>query len=97
VVARTLDALAKASVAGFAATCRMLGTVDLRPRLAELKVPTAVIVGEQDLATPLDMSRDLQARIAGATLEIIPRAKHLSFIECAPEAANALGRLLARR
>lgn len=96
VVARALDALTKASVAGFAATCRMLGTVDLRPQLAALKLPTAVIVGEQDLATPVDMSRDLQSRIAKATLEIIPRAKHLSFIECAPEAANALGRLLAR-
>jgi 3-oxoadipate enol-lactonase len=95
-VARTLDALAKATVAGFAATCRMLGTIDLRPRLASLKLPTTVIVGEQDLATPVDMSRDLHARISSSTLELIPRARHLSFIECAPEAANALGRLIAR-
>lgn len=96
VVARALEALTQASVAGFAATCRMLGTIDLRPRLGALLTPTAVLVGEQDLATPLEMSRDLQQRISGATLEVIPRARHLSFIECAPEAANALGRLIAR-
>lgn len=95
-VAHTLDALTAASVAGFAATCRMLGTIDLRPHLAALKLPTAVITGEKDLATPLDMSRDLQSRIARATLEIIPHARHLSFIECAAEAANALSRLIAR-
>lgn len=96
VVARTINALIAADVAGFAATCRMLGTVDLRPQLAALRVPTAVIIGEQDLATPLDMSRDLQTRISGATLEIIPRAKHLSFIECADAAAAALGMLIER-
>jgi 3-oxoadipate enol-lactonase len=96
VVARTLAALSNANVKGFAATCRMLGTIDLRSQLAQLRIPTAVIVGEQDMATPLEMSRDLQSRIAGATLEIIPRARHLSFIERADAAAAALSKLIAR-
>ena len=55
-----------------------------------------MILGEQDLATPPEMSRDLESRIAGATLEAIPLARHLSFIERADAAAAALEKLMAR-
>src|SRR5262249_3906658 len=35
----------------YAATCALLGSADLRPHLASLRMPVAVIVGDEDYAT----------------------------------------------
>jgi pimeloyl-ACP methyl ester carboxylesterase len=56
--------------------------------LSRVKVPTLVIVGERDTATPLERARRIQARIAGAELVVIPRAGHTSTVE-EPEAVTA--------
>jgi 3-oxoadipate enol-lactonase len=83
-------------LASFAATCRMLGAFDLRQGLAGLRMPTAVIVGEEDFATPLEMARELEKNITGATLEVIPKARHLTFIERPDVIAEFLSRLIER-
>ena len=62
---------------------------DLRPVLAGIAVPTAVIVGEQDRLTPLAMSLEIQALTPGSTLHVIPDCGHLPPIE-KPEAMAAL-------
>jgi 3-oxoadipate enol-lactonase len=51
-------------VASYAAACRMLGTFDLRAGLPRLRVPTAIVVGEDDYATPPAMAREIQNGIA---------------------------------
>lgn len=56
-------------------------------RPGDIKVPVLVLVGEDDTLTPPDASRRLCASISGATLEILPRAGHLSNIE-QPELFN---------
>jgi 3-oxoadipate enol-lactonase len=58
-------------------------------RLHEVKAPTLVIVGDQDVGTPPAMSQAIAAAIPGARLEIVPDASHLSNIEQA-EAFNKL-------
>lgn len=78
----------------FASTCRMLGAFDLRHTLAAIRVPTAIVVGEQDYATPPEMARQLEAGIAGATLQIIPQARHLTFVEKPEVIAQMLARLI---
>lgn len=83
-------------VASYAATCRMLGAFDLRTRLPDLRVPTAIVVGEEDYATPPAMARELQTGIAGATLQVIPKARHLTFVEHPHVVADALTGLLTR-
>jgi 3-oxoadipate enol-lactonase len=80
-------------VASYAATCRMLGAFDLRVGLRE---PTAIVVDEEDYATPPAMARELQDGIAGATLQVIPKSRHLTLVEHPDIVAEALSGLLTR-
>ena len=80
----------------YAATCRMLGAADLRPGLASLSVPTAVIVGEEDYATPLAMAEVLHRNIEGSTLTVLKNARHLTPLERPAEVAAELRSLLGR-
>jgi pimeloyl-ACP methyl ester carboxylesterase len=60
---------------------------DATPVLATIRVPTLVIVGEADGATPPPEAEKLATGVAGAELVRIPAAGHLSSLE-APEAFN---------
>jgi len=80
----------------YAATCIMLGDADLRPHLPSLRLPVAVVVGEEDYATPLVMARQLHEAIRDSTLTILPGARHLTPIECPEEIAAQLLALLQR-
>jgi 3-oxoadipate enol-lactonase len=56
-------------------------------RLTEIKLPTHIIVGEDDPATTVELSKTIHEHIPHAKLEILPSAAHLSNIEQA-EAFN---------
>src|SRR6201999_4319611 len=56
----------------FRAACDALAELDLRPDLAEVKVPALVLVGEHDEATPPPMSHELANGLPNAHLDIIP-------------------------
>ena len=56
--------------------------------LSEIHVPTLVIVGDQDVATPLKRSEHIVAGIPNSRLVIIPGAGHTSTVE-EPEAVTA--------
>lgn len=59
----------------------IFGRDDVRPQLHRIRAPTLVIVGEDDVATPLQRAEDIVARIRGSRLAVIPRAGHLSAWE----------------
>jgi pimeloyl-ACP methyl ester carboxylesterase len=61
---------------------------DSRPTLADVRVPTLVLVGAEDVLTPPSESEAIAAAIPGARLEVVPRAGHLANIE-QPGAVNA--------
>jgi 3-oxoadipate enol-lactonase len=44
-------------------------------------MPVAIVVGEEDYATPVAMARELHEAILQSTLTILPRARHLTPIE----------------
>lgn len=68
---------------------------DSRPTLAEVRVPTLVLVGAEDVLTPPAESQAMAAAIPGSRLEIVARAGHLANLE-RPEAVNqALAAFLA--
>ena len=69
-------------LASYAASCILLGDADLRHFLPHLAVPVAVIVGEEDYATPLAAAQQLHQAIPGSTLTILPKARHLTPMEC---------------
>ncbi len=54
---------------------------DQRDRARAIDAPTLVLVGADDSVTPPDLSRELAEMIAGAELQILPGAGHLSNIE----------------
>ena len=60
---------------------------DCMSRLHEISLPTLIICGADDSATPVKYSQYLHDHIAGATLRIIPNAGHYVFRE-QPEAVN---------
>jgi 3-oxoadipate enol-lactonase len=57
-------------------------------RLAEIQVPTLVMVGEHDVATPPHCAELIADGIPNAQLSYVPAAGHLSTIDN-PEAVNA--------
>lgn len=65
-------------------------------RLGEIRIPTCVIVGEQDILTPVPQSKQMADRIAGAELHVIPGCGHITFTERPAETAAVLRAFLAR-
>ncbi len=80
----------------YGATCVMLGDADLRPYLRSLSMPVAIIVGDQDYATPLAMSQQLHEAIPRSTLTVLPGVRHLSPMEAPEQIASRLQALLHR-
>jgi pimeloyl-ACP methyl ester carboxylesterase len=75
----------------------LMSRKDSTPLLSEIRVPTLIVVGEEDTITPPALSQQMHAAIAGSTLEILPGVGHLPNLE-APDAFNAvLTRFLADR
>ena len=58
---------------------------DSTPTLREIRVPTLILVGEEDTITPPAEAKALQRGIAGSRLATIPRAGHLANLENADE------------
>jgi pimeloyl-ACP methyl ester carboxylesterase len=61
---------------------------DSSPVLSAIRVPTLIVVGEDDKATPPDNSRRMHAAIAGSQFVLMPEAGHVSNLE-QPERFNA--------
>ena len=74
---------------GYIAACRAIGEADLTATAKAVRVPTLVIVGDQDASTPPELAREMAALIPGARLEIVARAGHLPCIE-RPDALRVL-------
>jgi 3-oxoadipate enol-lactonase len=80
----------------YAASCALLGDADARKYLSALRMPVAIVVGEEDYATPVEMARELHAAIPQSTLTIIPKARHLTPIEFPDIVASELRALVSR-
>jgi 3-oxoadipate enol-lactonase len=96
ILQRTLDVFVASDVDCYASTCQLLGDVDTRPYLAGFRMPAAIVVGEEDYATPVEMARELHAAIPQSTLTIIPKARHLTPIEFSDRIAAQLRALMQR-
>ncbi len=66
---------------GYAAAAEALATADLTASTPTLRLPTLVIVGDQDASTPLPAAQAIAAAIPGARLAIIPGAAHIPTVE----------------
>ena len=96
VLKRTFDVFVANDLDCYAASCELLGMADTRAALASLKMPVAIVVGEEDYATPVAMAKQLHDAIPQSTLTILPKARHLTPIEFPDRIAAELRGLLAR-
>ena len=69
---------------------------DTTASLSQIKVPTLILVGEQDAITPVAASQSLHDKISGSEMVVIPNAAHMSNLENPEEFNTALLRFLKR-
>jgi pimeloyl-ACP methyl ester carboxylesterase len=69
----------------FAAACKVLQESDLVPLLSHLRVPTLVVCGEFDQATPPALNKQIADKVAGARYVELPGCGHCPPLE-QPEA-----------
>ena len=81
--------LCRTPKAGYIAACQVLGMADQTEATARLALPTLVIAGEADGASPPDVVQATAALIQGARFHLIPSVGHLPCVE-APEAFAAI-------
>jgi 3-oxoadipate enol-lactonase len=79
----------------YAATCALLGDADARAYLPSLRMPVAIVVGEEDYATPVAMAEYLHGQLPQSTLTVLPKARHLTPIEHPEAIASVVIGLLA--
>jgi 3-oxoadipate enol-lactonase len=95
-VRANLDVFLANDIDCYTATCEMLGDADLRHYQSSLRMPTSVVVGEEDYATPVAMSEQIQKALPDATLSVLPKVRHLTPIECPAAIAEKILALIER-
>jgi 3-oxoadipate enol-lactonase len=75
---------------GWSAGWHAIARFDCIPRLPEITVPTLVVAGEKDVATPVADSKQVADAISGSTLTILSGAPHMMHIECAKTFATTI-------
>jgi len=96
VIRPKLDVFMANDVDCYKATCEMLGDADLRHYQSAMRMPTSIVVGEEDYATPVAMSEQIQKAMPDATLSILPNVRHLTPIECPALIAGKILALMER-
>ena len=72
----------------------MIDRAGVHAELGRIVAPTLVVVGDEDVATPLPKAQRLVEAIAGAALVQIPRAGHSSSVEEPGAVTAAIERFL---
>lgn len=80
--------LRQTSAAGYIGTCAALRETDFRAAITQVKQPTLVLCGAEDIATPPELGCELAGLIPGAQFFLIDNAAHLPCIE-QPDATAA--------
>ncbi len=74
----------------------MAGRTDTTVTLPKIKVPTLILVGEQDTLTPPPLSKAMYETIPNSKIHIIPEAAHLSNLENPSRVQQAFQRFLGK-
>ena len=96
-VVRTVrDMIEGARVEGIVAAIEaLMARPDSTPDLARITCPTLIVVGEEDLITPVADAATLQNHIQRSRLVVLPEAGHLSNLESPDAFTLALSDFLA--
>lgn len=72
-----------------------LVSVEYLDRLGTIKVPTLIVVGDHDQSDPA-MSKEMQSRIAGSQLVVLPNSGHMTFVDQPEAFTKAVEEFLGR-
>lgn len=81
------DVFVRTPVPGYIGATSATANLDYRDRLHLITAPTLLLAAGDDPAIPPEHSQDIQERIAGSTLVVIPGQRHFSNVEV-PELFN---------
>lgn len=87
-VARIRRLFLETPLAGYVGCSEAIRRLNYLKQLFQIKLPTLIIVGEDDPGTPVSASEAIHEGIAGSKLVIIPKMLHLTNVE-KPELFNA--------
>jgi 3-oxoadipate enol-lactonase/4-carboxymuconolactone decarboxylase len=87
--ATALDQLVRVDDESYALCCEAIAEFDFAPDASRIAVPTLVVAGELDIATPPAEVQTLAVLIPGSRYEVIEGAAHLPVMEL-PEVAEQL-------
>ena len=93
-VQECIDVFVANDVAAYEQTCLAMGAFDAHEQMEGISVPTAIVVGSEDYAAPVEMSEHMHRRISNSTLRVIEGARHLTPLETPSVIVAALNSLL---
>ncbi len=73
---------------GYIGSMEAIRKLDYLERLPEIRIPTLILVGEDDPGAPVEVAKTMHDRIPKSNLVVLPGARHLSNVE-QPEAFNS--------
>lgn len=73
--------LANTSDEGYIASCHAIMKLNYIDQLSNINVPVALIVGAEDLATPVSSSEAMQIRLPNSQLTVLENASHIANVE----------------
>jgi len=68
----------------------IMGRADSRPTFAQIRCPTLVLCGRDDVLTPLEVHEEMHAGIAGSRLVVLDHCGHLAPLERPDDVTQAL-------
>jgi 3-oxoadipate enol-lactonase len=80
-VVRCRQMIETTPIEGYAGWCGAIERLDMTDRLGGIGLPTLVIVGAEDPATPVAASQVIHERIPGSQLAVLPGVSHMLAIE----------------
>jgi (E)-2-((N-methylformamido)methylene)succinate hydrolase len=89
-IARRMAELLANDPASYAAAYTVFATSDLGHRLAEIRHPTLIATGENDVGSNQRMARMMHAEIKNSRLEILPHLRHSVLVEAPDQIAELL-------
>jgi 3-oxoadipate enol-lactonase len=90
VVTEALNVFLANDPRSYAEACRLLGRFNKSAALPAIAVPTKILVGSNDYATPVAMAEAMRDAIPGASLQVLEGAAHLTPLERPHDVAKAL-------
>jgi pimeloyl-ACP methyl ester carboxylesterase len=81
IIEKTAEIMADFHPIGMRAMLRAFANADLRDALSEIKVPTLLLYGEDDQRSPMNVAKDIHARIPESRLITIQDVGHLCNLE----------------